>query len=54
MILFVGGNHEAMSSQYYANIALPGAGAAAETYASFVLGNAHFLLLDDEAIRESR
>jgi hypothetical protein len=50
LILFVGGNHEAMTTQYYANVALPGSGPAAESYGSFVVGSAHVLLLDDEAI----
>jgi 3',5'-cyclic AMP phosphodiesterase CpdA len=49
-LLFLGGNHENQSAEYFANFALPGDGDWAETYGSFFVGSAHFVLLNDEAI----
>ena len=46
----INGNHENESSQFYANFAIPGTGAYANTYASFDVGNTHFVLIDDQEI----
>ncbi|HEY5010889.1 MAG TPA: hypothetical protein VIH73_06990, partial [Acidimicrobiales bacterium] len=40
-------NHEAESSDFYANWSIPGTGDYAETFASFNVGNTHFVLFDD-------
>ena len=52
-ILPINGNHEADTSTSFANWAIPGDGPYAETYASFDVGNTHFVLLDDQQIAES-
>jgi hypothetical protein len=49
-MLFIGGNHENQSAEYFANFALPGDGNWAETYGSFFVGSVHFVLINDEAI----
>jgi acid phosphatase type 7 len=43
----IAGNHEAESSDFYANWAIPGTGDYAKTFASFNVGNTHFVLFDD-------
>jgi acid phosphatase type 7 len=47
MMIPVAGNHEAEASDFYANWSIPGTGDYAETYASFNVGNTHFILFDD-------
>ncbi|HEX3344892.1 MAG TPA: metallophosphoesterase family protein, partial [Polyangiaceae bacterium] len=49
----VNGNHENDSSISFANWATPGDGAYAETYGSFDVGSAHFMMIDDQQIAES-
>jgi predicted phosphodiesterase len=50
MILAVPGNHENSSAQFYGNFALPGDGDYAESFFSFNLGSAHFVMFDDQQI----
>ncbi len=50
MLVPIAGNHENESSQFYANFAIPGTGQYAETFASFDVGNTHFVMIDDEEI----
>jgi len=50
MFLMAPGNHEHDLSQFFGNFALPGDGPYAETYASFDVGSAHVVVLDDEQI----
>jgi hypothetical protein len=50
MMLPIAGNHENDASQFYANFAIPGDGPYAEQYASFNVGNTHFVLVDDQPI----
>jgi acid phosphatase type 7 len=52
IIVPVNGNHEAESSQFYANFAIPGTGPYANTYSSFDVGNTHFVMIDDQEIAE--
>jgi hypothetical protein len=47
MIVPIAGNHENEASQFYGNWAIPGDGDYAETYASFDVGNTHFVMVDD-------
>ena len=47
LILPIAGNHENESANFYANFAIPGSGAYAETYASLDVGSAHIVLFDD-------
>jgi hypothetical protein len=49
-ILFIAGNHEAESVRFYANVAMPGEGEYAESYASFDVGNTHFVMVDDQPV----
>ena len=49
-IAAVGGNHENLHSEWLANHALPGDGASQGLYASFDVGPAHVVMLDDEII----
>jgi hypothetical protein len=49
-IAAIGGNHENLHAEWLANHALPGTGAAMGLYASFDVGPAHVVLLDDETI----
>lgn len=49
----INGNHENESSQFYANFAIPGQGTYANTYASFDVGSAHFVMIDDQEIGTS-
>jgi acid phosphatase type 7 len=49
-ILPINGNHENDLTMSFANWAIPGDGPYAETYASFDLGNTHFMMIDDEHI----
>ena len=44
------GNHENEAARFYANFAIPGSGDYAESYASFAVGAAHVVLLDDQPI----
>jgi hypothetical protein len=53
IMLPVAGNHENDSADFFANFALPGDGPYAETFASFDMGSAHVVLLDDQQIAES-
>ncbi len=50
LILPIAGNHEGESPDFYANWALPGTGDWAETFASFDVGNTHFVLFDDSPV----
>jgi hypothetical protein len=50
MIVPIAGNHENEAANFYANFAIPGDGAYAETYASFDVGSAHVVLIDDQQI----
>ncbi len=50
LILPAAGNHEAESPQFFGSFALPGDGPYAESFSSFDIGNAHVVVLDDEAI----
>jgi len=50
MILAVPGNHENSSAQFYGNFALPGDGDYAESFFSFDVGSAHFVMFDDQEI----
>jgi len=50
LMLPIAGNHENESSQFYANWAIPGDGDYAESYASFDVGNTHFVLFDDQFV----
>jgi hypothetical protein len=52
MMVPVAGNHENDSSQFFANFAIPGAGSFAKQYASFDVGNTHFVMVDDTPIGE--
>jgi len=49
----IAGNHEAESPDFYANWAIPGTGDWAETYASFNIGNTHFVMFDDSPLAAS-
>jgi hypothetical protein len=46
----ISGNHENDSLDFFANFAIPGQGAQAQQYASFDIGNTHFVLIDDNPI----
>ena len=46
----IAGNHENEAARFYANFSIPGSGDYAESYASFGLGAAHVVLLDDQPI----
>lgn len=50
MMVMVAGNHENEAARFYGAFALPGNGPYAETYASFDVGNAHFVVLDDQSL----
>jgi hypothetical protein len=50
MMLFIAGNHEAEAARFYANIAMPGEGEYAESYASFDITTTHFVMVDDQPI----
>ncbi len=52
-ILPVAGNHEGSSAQFYGDFALPTSDGNAETITSFVVGSAHVLLWDDQAVAQS-
>jgi hypothetical protein len=49
-IVPIAGNHENEASQFYANFTIPGTGPYAGTYASFDVGNTHFVMIDDQEI----
>jgi hypothetical protein len=49
----IAGNHEAESSDFYANWSIPGTGDYVETFASFNVGNTHFVLFDDSPMAEA-
>jgi predicted phosphodiesterase len=54
LMVFVAGNHENASSQFYGNFALPGdASEYAETFGSFNVGNAHFAFIDDQRVSDN-
>jgi hypothetical protein len=50
MILPVPGNHENSSGLFFSMFALPGDGPDAESFGSFDLGPAHFVLFDDQPV----
>ncbi len=50
MLIPIAGNHENDASQFYSNFVIPGEGDFAEQYASFDIGNTHFVLIDDQPI----
>ena len=50
MMVAIAGNHENEAAQFYGNFAIPGDGPNAEQYASFDVGNTHFVLVDDQPI----
>ena len=52
MMVPVAGNHENDSSQFFANFTIPGGGDYAKQYASFDVGNTHFVMIDDQPIGE--
>jgi acid phosphatase type 7 len=49
----IAGNHEEEAADFYANWAIPGSGAWAKTYASFNVGNTHFVMFDDSPLSAS-
>jgi predicted phosphodiesterase len=50
LFLPVAGNHENEAAQFYGAFALPGTGTLAESFASFDIGNTHFVLFDDQRL----
>ncbi|HEY2517230.1 MAG TPA: fibronectin type III domain-containing protein, partial [Polyangiaceae bacterium] len=53
MMIPIAGNHENDSSQFYGNFAIPGgSGQYAKQFASFDVGNTHFVMVDDQQIAE--
>ncbi len=53
MMVPIAGNHENEASQFYANFAIPGDDPDyAEQYASFDVGNTHFVLVDDQPVSQ--
>jgi predicted phosphodiesterase len=50
MMVAIAGNHENEAAQFYGNFAIPGEGQWAEQYASFDVGNTHFVMIDDQPI----
>ena len=50
MMVPIAGNHENEAARFYGNFAIPGDGPYAETFASFSVGGAHVVMLDDQAI----
>ncbi len=46
----IAGNHENEAARFYANFSIPGEGDYAESYASFGLGAAHVVMLDDQPV----
>jgi hypothetical protein len=50
MIVAIAGNHENEAARFYANFSLPG---DTEQYASFDVGSAHFVVIDDQPIADS-
>jgi len=46
----VAGNHEAESSVFFANFAVPGSGQYAKTFGSYNIGAGHFVFIDDAHI----
>jgi acid phosphatase type 7 len=53
MMVPIAGNHENDAARFYANFAIPGDGAYAEQYASFNVGSAHFIMIDDQPLSAS-
>jgi hypothetical protein len=51
-IVPIAGNHENDAARFYANFAIPGDGDYAEQYASFDVGNTHFVMVDDEPVAD--
>ncbi len=49
----IAGNHEQDTSQFFANFPIPGGGDYAKQFASFDVGNTHFILIDDQQIAEA-
>lgn len=49
MMVMVAGNHENDAARFYGAFAIPGTGAFAESFASFDVGSAHFVVFDDQA-----
>lgn len=50
MMVPVAGNHENEAARFFGNFAIPGDGPYAKKFSSFTVGNAHFVMLDDEQI----
>jgi predicted phosphodiesterase len=50
MMVLIAGNHENEAARFYGNFAIPGEGPFAEQYASFNVGNTHFVMIDDQPI----
>lgn len=50
MMVMVAGNHENDAARFFGAFALPGTGPYAESYASFDVGAAHFVVLDDQPL----
>ena len=50
MMVMVAGNHENEATRFYGAFAIPGTGPFAESYASFVVMNTHFVVIDDQPI----
>jgi hypothetical protein len=48
LIVPIAGNHENEAVRFYANFAIPGDGPYAKTYASFNVGSAHVVMVDDQ------
>lgn len=53
MMVMIAGNHENEAARFYANFSIPGAGEYSETYASFDIGNTHFVMVDDQPVAVS-
>jgi hypothetical protein len=53
MIVPIAGNHENEATRFFSAFAIPGDGPYAKTFASFNVGNTHFVMLDDEQIATS-
>jgi acid phosphatase type 7 len=50
MLVPIAGNHENEAVRFFGNFAIPGDGPYAKKFASFNVGNTHFVMLDDEQI----
>jgi predicted phosphodiesterase len=50
MMVMIAGNHENDAARFYGAFSIPGTGPYAETFASFDVGNTHFVVLDDQPL----